>query len=212
MRTTTIALLWIPLLLTGTAMAGVQGSLLEALRNVEGGRAAQDSAEWKAKWPLGYNPAAGTVGLPASPRAPKSAEECTGYQRRSAVIIQDVVTHHSACLSSTSATRQSFSWTDVEREACSNPKCDALHNALHRLGQRADAGYRSCLEAFQRHQPQRARTTSAASTSSSVPSRNSAERPPVSPEDCRIFDDPLRAMALSESDPDRHQALEKRCF
>jgi len=32
------------------------------------------------------------------------------------------------------------------------------------------------------------------------------------PDDCRIFDDPVEAMRFSESDPDGHQMLERRCL
>lgn len=48
--------------------------------------------------------------------------------------------------------------------------------------------------------------------SSPMPARASVSRPQSSPDDCKIFDNPVQAMALSESDPQRHEMLEKRCI
>jgi hypothetical protein len=48
--------------------------------------------------------------------------------------------------------------------------------------------------------------------SSSIPASANATRPQSSPDDCKIFDNPVQAMELSETDPQRHEMLEKRCI
>lgn len=136
--------------------AGVHGTLDLAIRQVEKDRAAEERAAWQAKWPLGYNPAASVVMLPVAPLAPTSVEACTGYREKTRAMIQDVVMHHQACLDATSSTRRPYSWTDATHTDCSNPKCDSLHQAMYRLGGKADAAYDKCMEAVRRHQTREA--------------------------------------------------------
>ncbi|MCW5654545.1 hypothetical protein [Hydrogenophaga sp.] len=149
------------------AEAGVTASLPHAIQSVHQQIARQryaeaKAAEFKSRWPMGYNPAASVVARPSTPLAPTSPAECRRYRDTYQQIIRDVSDHHWACIASTKPRSEPYSFEHVnagfrnfgrtQDSVCSNPACETLHKAMIDMTDSANAGSDKCMDAVNRHQ------------------------------------------------------------
>jgi len=166
-RLTVAKWLGVLLLLPHWAGAGVYGDLPDAIRRAQQRAGMQSyaeamAAEFKTRWPMGYNPAASVVARPYTPLAPTSPDECRRYRDRYQEIIRDVSDHHWACIASTKPRSEPYSLEHVnagfrnfgrtQPSVCSNPDCETLHKAMIDMTDSASAGYNKCIDAVYRHQ------------------------------------------------------------
>lgn len=166
-RPTVARLLASLLLLPGWAGAGVYGDLPNAIQRAQQQSAVQrysqaKAAEFKARWPMGYNPAASVVARPYTPLAPTSPNECRRYRDAYEAIIKDVSDHHWACIASTRPRSEPYSFEHVnagfrsfgrnQPSICSNPDCETLHKAMIEMTDSANSGNEKCMKAVHRHQ------------------------------------------------------------
>lgn len=154
------------LLLPHWAGAGTYGTNAERLESVARQQAQQryaeiKAAEFKDRWPLGYNPFASVVSRPYTPLAPKSLAECSRFYDAYQEIIRDVSDHHWACIASTKPRSKPYSWEHVnagfrdfgrkQPSVCSNPDCETLHTAMIDMTDSANAGNEKCMDALYRY-------------------------------------------------------------
>ncbi|MDP1901332.1 MAG: hypothetical protein Q8K96_12905 [Rubrivivax sp.] len=158
-----IALLMLP----QWAGAGTYGSNADNMESVRAQKARQThaeakAAEFKTRWPLGYNPFATVVSRPYTPLAPTSIAECNRYRDAYKEIIRDVSDHHWACIASTKPRSEPYSLEHVnagfrnfgrtQPSVCSNPDCETLHKAMIDMTDSANAGNEKCMSAFYRYE------------------------------------------------------------
>jgi len=146
--------------------AGTYGTNAERLETVARQKAQESyavvkAAEFKARWPLGYNPFASVVSRPYTPLAPTSLAECNRYRDAYQEIIREVSDHHWACIASTKARSEPYSSEHVntgfrnfgrnQASVCSNPDCETLHRAMIDMTDSANTGNEKCTDAWYRY-------------------------------------------------------------
>lgn len=154
------------LLLPQWAGAGTYGTNEDTIKSVQVQKAHQTyaeakAAEFKARWPLDYNPFASVVSRPYTPLAPTSLAECNRYRDAYQEIIRDVSDHHWACIASTKPRSEPYSLEHVnagfrnfgrtQPSVCSNPDCETLHKAMIDMTDSAKVGNEKCMDAFRRY-------------------------------------------------------------